>query len=108
MIPRIRAIRNHNLSRVLGTLGRSNPPRISQWVGVFSMNDDLIYVEPRQEAVLRYDDISVSCDTVVEAWLAWAQLDLDKKTDATIEVGDDIYGMWAIRGLRFYPVSEAA
>jgi hypothetical protein len=72
------------------------------------MNDDLIYVEPRQEAVLRYDDVSVSCDTVPEAWLAWAQLELDQKTHATIEVGEKTYGIWAIRGLRFTPISEAA
>jgi hypothetical protein len=72
------------------------------------MNDDLIYVEPRQEAILRYDDVTVSCRTVPEAWLAWAQLELDQKTHATIAVGDETYGIWAIRGLRFSPVSEAA
>ena len=72
------------------------------------MNDDLIYVEPRQEAVLRYDDVSVSCSTVPEAWLAWAQLELDQKTTATIEVGDETYEIWAIRGLRFTPLTEAA
>jgi hypothetical protein len=72
------------------------------------MNDDLIYVEPRQEAVLHYDDMSVSCRSVPEAWLAWAQLELEQKTQATIEVGDEIYDIWAIRGLRFTPISEAA
>ena len=72
------------------------------------MNDDLIYVEPRQEAVLRYDDVSVSCSTVPEAWLAWVQLELDQKTTATIEVGDETYEIWAIRGLRFTPITEAA
>lgn len=72
------------------------------------MNDDLIYVEPRQEAVLHYDDVSMTCRTVPEAWLAWAQLELEQKTQATIEVGDEIYDIWAIRGLRFTPVSEAA
>jgi len=72
------------------------------------MNDDLIYVEPRQEAVLRYDDVAVSCGTVPEAWLAWAQLELDQKTRATIAVGDETYDIWAIRGLRFSPIAEAA
>jgi hypothetical protein len=72
------------------------------------MNDDLIYVEPRQEAVLHYDDMSVSCRSVPEAWLAWAQLELEQKTQATIEVGNEIYDIWAIRGLRFTPFSEAA
>ena len=72
------------------------------------MNDDLIYVEPRQEAVLHYDDMSVSCRSVPEAWLAWAQLELEQKTQATIEVGNEIYDIWAIRGLRFTPISEAA
>ena len=72
------------------------------------MNEDLIYVEPRQEAILRYDDVSVSCSSVPEAWLAWAQLELEQKTRATIEVGEETFGMWAIRGLRFTPVAEAA
>ena len=62
------------------------------------MNDDLIYVEPRQEAILRYDDVTVSCSTVPEAWLTWAQLELDQKTHATIEVGEETYDIWAIRG----------
>ena len=64
-------------------------------------HDDLIYVEPRQHAVLQYDDVSVPCRTVPEAWLAWAQLDLDQKMRATIEFGDQIYGMRAIRRLRY-------
>ena len=72
------------------------------------MNDDLIYVEPRQEAVLHYDDVSMTCRTVPEAWLAWAQLELEQKTQAIILVGDETYDIWAIRGLRFTPVSEAA
>ena len=72
------------------------------------MIEDLIYVEPRQEAVLRYDDVSVPCSTVPEAWLAWAQLDLEQKTGATIVVGEETYGIWAIRGLLFSPISEAA
>ena len=53
------------------------------------MNDDWICVEPRQQAVLRYDDVSVSCHTIPEAWLAWAQLDRDQKARATIEVGEE-------------------
>jgi hypothetical protein len=72
------------------------------------MSDDLIYVEPKQEAVLHYDDMSVTCRTVPEAWLAWAQLDLDQKQHATIEVSNENYDMWAIRGLRFTPISDAA
>jgi len=71
-------------------------------------NDDLIYVEPRQEAVLHYDDVVVSCRSVPEAWLAWAQLELEQKTHATIGVGDETYDIWAIRGLRFSPISQAA
>ena len=65
------------------------------------MNDDLIYIEPRQEAVLRYDDESVTCRNVPEAWLAWAQLDIDQKARAVIEVGDERYEAWAIRRLRY-------
>jgi hypothetical protein len=71
-------------------------------------NDDLIYVEPRQEAVLHYDDMTVPCSSVPEAWLTWAQLDLDQKELATIAVGAETYDMWAIRGLRFSPIAEAA
>ena len=69
---------------------------------------DLIYVDPRQHAVLRYDDVSMSCRTVPEVWLAWAQLDLEQKTRAIIEVGDETYDLWAIRRLRYQPVQEAA
>ena len=72
------------------------------------MNDDLIYIEPRQEAVLHVDDAIVKCcRTVPEAWLAWAQLDVNEKERATIAVGDDTYDAWAIRRLR-YPSAVAA
>jgi hypothetical protein len=71
------------------------------------MSDDLIYIEPRQEAVLRYDDAAVRCHNVPEAWLAWAQLDVEQKTRATIEIADETYDAWAIRRLR-YPSAEAA
>jgi len=71
------------------------------------MNDDLIYIEPRQQAVLHYDDASVRCYNVPEAWLAWAQLDIEQKTRATIEVGNDTYDAWAIRRLR-YNLPDAA
>jgi hypothetical protein len=50
----------------------------------------------------------MTCRTVPEAWLAWAQLELEQKTQAIIQVGDETYDIWAIRGLRFTPVSEAA
>jgi hypothetical protein len=71
------------------------------------MNDE-ICVEPRQHAVLRYDDVSVPCHSVPEAWLAWAQLDSDQKARATIEVGEDAYDAWAIRRLRYAPMADAA
>ncbi|HMK80154.1 MAG TPA: hypothetical protein VK438_10920 [Xanthobacteraceae bacterium] len=71
------------------------------------MSDDLIYLEPRQQAVLRYDDVEVHCRNVPEAWLAWAQLDFDQKVGATIEVADAIYNARAIRRLR-YPEDAAA
>ena len=71
--------------------------------------DDLIYVEPRQQAVLRYDDVAVPCHTVPEAWLAWAQLEPDEKARATIEVGEDTYSVWAIKRLRYRrPETDAA
>lgn len=72
------------------------------------MNDDWICVEPRQHAVLRYDDVSVRCHSVPEAWLEWAQLDADQKARAAIEVGDDVYGVFAIRRLRYTPIADAA
>lgn len=65
------------------------------------MNDELIYIEPRQEAVLRYDDEAVICRNVPEAWLAWAQLAIDQKARAVIEVGDESYDVRAIRRLRY-------
>jgi hypothetical protein len=72
------------------------------------MTSDLIYVEPRQEAVLRYGEESVSCRTVPEAWLAWAQLEADQKARAIIEVGDEAYDVWAIRRLRYVSMADAA
>jgi hypothetical protein len=69
---------------------------------------DMIYVEPRQQAVLHYDDVCVPCRSVPEAWLAWAQLDLDRKMRATIEVGDQVYGVRSIRRLHYEPVTDAA
>lgn len=71
------------------------------------MSDEVIVIDPRQPAVLQYDEVSVPCRTVPEAWLAWAQLELDQKMRATIEVGDQVYGLRSIRRLR-YPTSEAA
>lgn len=71
------------------------------------MSDDLIYIEPRQEAVLHIDDAVVCCRTVPEAWLNWAQLDVEQKARATIAVGEATYDAWAIRRLR-YPSAEAA
>ena len=72
------------------------------------MNDDLIYVEPRQEAILRYDDVTVACRTVPEAWLAWAQLELDQKERAVIQVGVERFGIAGIRRFRYEPIAEAA
>jgi hypothetical protein len=65
------------------------------------MNEELIYVEPRQQAVLRYDDAEVSCRNVPEAWLAWAQLEEEEKDRAVIEVGDDTFDAWSIKRLRY-------
>lgn len=70
------------------------------------MSDDLIYVEPRQAAVLHYDDASVPCHTVPEAWLAWAQLEPDQKDRALIEVGEEMHDAWAIRRLRYVSTSD--
>jgi hypothetical protein len=72
------------------------------------MSDDLIYVEPRQEAVVQLDEISICCPTVPEAYLAWGQLELHEKERATIRVGDDRYDMHAIRRLRYERVEQAA
>lgn len=76
------------------------------------MNDDFIYVEPRQDAVMQCDELTVACRTVPEAYLMWAQLELDQKERAVIQVGEDTYDISAIRRLRYEPqtepVSEAA
>ena len=74
------------------------------------MSDDLIYVEPRQEAVLRCDQDATTYPSVPEAWLAWAQLDLDQKKRATLDFGEQVYGLRAIRRLRYgeEPYADAA
>ena len=38
----------------------------------------------------------------------WAQLELDEKEHAVIQVGDEIYDISAIRRLRYEPVAHAA
>jgi hypothetical protein len=72
------------------------------------MNNDLIYVEPGQDAVMLCGGLTVACRSVPEAYLMWAQLELDEKERAVIQVGDDTYGISAIRRLRYEPVSHAA
>ena len=64
------------------------------------MNDDFIYVEPRQDAVMQCDELTVACSTVPEAYLMWAQLELEQKERAVIQVGEDTYDISAIRRLR--------
>ena len=71
------------------------------------MKDDLIYIEPRQEALLRYDDETVWCRNVPEAWLAWAQLEVDQKARAIIEVGEASYDVRSIRRLRYHREDDA-
>ncbi len=72
------------------------------------MNDDLIYVEPGQEAVMLCDELTVACRSVPEAYLMWAQLECDEKERAVIQVGDDTYDISAIRRLRYEPLAHAA
>jgi len=71
-------------------------------------DDELIYVEPGQDAMMLCDELTVACRSVPEAYLMWAQLELDEKERAVIQVGDDIYGISAIRRLRYEPIAEAA
>jgi hypothetical protein len=71
------------------------------------MNNELIYVEPRQEAVMLCGDLTIACRSVPEAYLMWGQLALEEKERAVIQVGDDIYDISAIRRLRYEPVAEA-
>ena len=72
------------------------------------MNNDLIYVEPGQDAVMLCGGLTVACRSVPEAYLMWAQLELDEKEYAVIQVGDDTYDISTIRRLRYEPVSHAA
>ena len=72
------------------------------------MEDALIYVEPGQHAVVLSGELTVACRSVPEAYLMWAQLELDEKERAVIQVGDDTYDISAIRRLRYEPVSHAA
>ena len=72
------------------------------------MNDDLIYVEPGQDAVMLCGELTVACRSVPEAYLMWAQLELDEKEHAVIQVGEETYDISAIRRLRYEPVVQAA
>ena len=72
------------------------------------MRDDLIYVEPSQQALVEYGDVSIAFPTVPEAYMAWAQLELDEKERAVILVGEERFGISAIRRLRYQPVAQAA
>jgi hypothetical protein len=72
------------------------------------MNDELIYVEPGQDALMLCGELTVACRSVPEAYLMWGQLELDEKERAVIQVGDDTYDISAIRRLRYEPESPAA
>jgi len=72
------------------------------------MINDLIYVEPGQDAVMLCGGLTVACRSVPEAYLMWAQLELDEKERAVIQVGGDTYDISAIRRLRYEPVSHAS
>jgi hypothetical protein len=72
------------------------------------MRDDLIYMDPGQQALMEYDDVSIAFPTVPEAYMAWAQLELDEKERAVILVGEERFGMSSIRRFRYAPVAEAA
>jgi hypothetical protein len=72
------------------------------------MRDDLIHLELGQQAVVEYDDLSTSYPTVLDAYMAWAQLELDEKERAIIQVGEERFGIAGIRRFRFEPVAQAA
>ena len=72
------------------------------------MSDELIYVEPGQDALMVSGELTVACRSVPEAYLMWAQLELDEKERAVIQVGEDRFGMSAIRRFRYEPVAAAA
>ncbi len=72
------------------------------------MNDDFIYIEPRQDAVMQCGDLTIACRTVPEAYLMWAQLELDEKERAVIQVGEETFDISAIRRLRYERVPQAA
>ena len=72
------------------------------------MRDDLIYLEPGQQALVEYDDVSIAFPTVPEAYIAWAQLELDQKERAVIQVGVERFGIAGIRRFRYEPIAEAA
>ena len=72
------------------------------------MRDDLIYLEPRQQASVEFDDSTMVFPSALEAYMAWAQLELDEKERAVILVGEERFGMSSIRRFRYAPVAEAA
>ena len=72
------------------------------------MRDDLIFVEPRQEALVEFDEVSMVFPTVPQAYIAWAQLELEEKERAIIQVGEERFGIAGIRRFRYEPIADAA
>jgi hypothetical protein len=72
------------------------------------MRDDLIHIELGQQAVVECDDMSTPYPSVLDAYMAWAQLELDEKERAIIQVGEERFGIAGIRRFRFEPVAQAA
>ena len=56
------------------------------------MNDELIYIEPGQDALMVSGELTVACRSVPEAYLMWGQLELNEKERAVIQVGDEFRG----------------
>jgi hypothetical protein len=72
------------------------------------MRDDLIYLEPGQQASVEFGDSTMVFPTPLDAYMAWAQLELDEKERAIIQVGEERFGIAGIRRFRFEPEARAA
>ena len=54
-------------------------------------DNDKLYVDAGQPAVLRYEGIEVFCPTLQEAKIAWDKLSSNQKATATIKVKNRQY-----------------
>jgi hypothetical protein len=68
-----------------------------------SREEDKIYVDAGQQAVLLDGDKSLTCPTLAEAVMAWHGLPASRKSTATIKVKEKVYAATEIDRLHYGP-----